>query len=78
MNWSYWDRKENELVILGQRVNGQDILGQMGGATMLPQQRVENVFFPFLIDSILIAIQPGRHTVKKLMSIRECERQNQR
>lgn len=30
-------------------------------------------FFPFLIDLILIAMQPGRHTVKKLMSIPESE-----
>lgn len=70
MDRIYWDGEENELVILGHRVNGQGIVGQIGGATMLPQQRVENLFFPFLI---LIAMQPGRHTVKKLMSVPECE-----
>lgn len=73
MDRIYWDGEENELVILGHRVNGQGILGQIGDATMLPQQRVENLFFHFLIDLILIEMQAGQHTAKKLMSIPECE-----
>lgn len=40
MDRTYWDGEENELVILGHSANGQGVLGQIGGAAMLPQQRV--------------------------------------